>query len=328
LVALSAADPSPWWRGVWRRPEVRLVISLGILALLLTLFPVDQLWAAVRGVRPAVWLGCLAVFVAGHAVGAWKWRLLISMGGARAPYGSVFRIYFAGLFANLFLPSIAGGDVVRAGLAMRGSERKNVVVLGSVLDRLFDTLALVILVLVGSGLSEASLAPSERNLVLAIGASVPLAALIVAVSLALPLPAWVPAAAHAIRDKLRGAMRYFVRHIGTALVAFTLSVAIQALFVGVAATVGRDCGIDLPLAVWLFVWPLAKLVAMAPVSLGGLGVREAALALLFGRFGVPAAQAVGVGLLWQTLIVAAGLFGGLFYAMGRRVVPSPDAETS
>ena len=33
-------------------------------------------------------------------------------------------------------------------------------------------------------------------------------------------------------------------------------------------------------AVWLLAWPLAKLIALAPVSLGGIGVREVALATL------------------------------------------------
>lgn len=328
MVSLNAAGDTSRWRGAWRRPEVRLVFSLTVLAILLFWLPVEQLWDTIRGVRPAVWLGCLGLLLAGHAVGSFKWGLLISLGGPRLPYGSAVRFYFAGLFANLFLPSITGGDVVRAGLAMRGSERKKIVVAGSVVDRLIDTLALVVLVMVGSALSSASLATFERRLVIAIGTAVPLVALAAAAVAVIPLPGWIPAGLHGLREKLRKALGFAAQHAGTVLFAFGVSLAIQFLFVGLAATLGRECGIDLPLAAWLFAWPLAKLLAMAPVSLGGIGVREAALAVLLGRFGVPTALAVGVGLVWDTIQISSGLFGGLFYATVRRAAPRPGAEVS
>jgi len=48
-------------------------------------------------------------------------------------------------------------------------------------------------------------------------------------------------------------------------------------------------------------------------------VREAALAVLLSRFGVPGSAAVGVGLLWETILIAGGLLGGLAYALTRRL---------
>jgi glycosyltransferase 2 family protein len=58
------------------------------------------------------------------------------------------------------------------------------------------------------------------------------------------------------------------------------------------------------------VWPLSKLAALVPITLGGLGVREATLAALLVPFGVPPAVGVVAALLWQTVLITGGLFAG------------------
>jgi len=68
----------------------------------------------------------------------------------------------------------------------------------------------------------------------------------------------------------------------------------------------------LPLRVWLFAWPLAKLAAVLPLTQGGMGVREAALVALLAPFGASGALVLASGLVWEGVIVAGGLISGLF----------------
>ena len=78
----------------------------------------------------------------------------------------------------------------------------------------------------------------------------------------------------------------------------------------------HNIGVDIPLAAWFLVWPLSKLAALVPISLGGLGVREATLAALLVPFGIAPALGVVTALLWQTVLLAGGLFaGGLWWLM-------------
>lgn len=42
-------------------------------------------------------------------------------------------------------------------------------------------------------------------------------------------------------------------------------------------------GLEVSTSAWLLAWPLAKIVALVPASLGGIGVREVALAVFGGR---------------------------------------------
>jgi len=59
--------------------------------------------------------------------------------------------------------------------------------------------------------------------------------------------------------------------------------------------------------------------SLMPISLGGLAVREASLATLLLPFGVPAAQAIVCSLLWQTVMIAGGLLGGLVWLILSRI---------
>jgi uncharacterized membrane protein YbhN (UPF0104 family) len=55
---------------------------------------------------------------------------------------------------------------------------------------------------------------------------------------------------------------------------------------------------------------MAKLSALVPVTQGGLGVREAALAGLLAPFGVEPVLAVAAGLAFQAVVITGGLAGG------------------
>jgi uncharacterized membrane protein YbhN (UPF0104 family) len=85
----------------------------------------------------------------------------------------------------------------------------------------------------------------------------------------------------------------------------------QGGFVLLNAAFGRALGIDVPWSVWFLVWPLAKIAGMLPISLGGLGVRDATLAALLALFGVPAALGLVAGLAWQSVVLVGGLLGGV-----------------
>ena len=69
---------------------------------------------------------------------------------------------------------------------------------------------------------------------------------------------------------------------------------------------------------WFLVWPLAKVASLLPISLGGLAVREATLAALLVPFGVRPSAGVAVSLVWQSVLIAGGLMGGLLWLALRK----------
>ena len=307
---------------------VRLAASVVLLAVLFQIVPWSQVRAHASRLPFGTWLAILAIFVGGHLLGVVKWRTLVNACRARVPMRDAIRAYFAGLFANLYLPSIIGGDVLRGALIGRGSGRPEAAVLGGIADRLLDIATMG--VLIGGGLlasrqaipGAAGQAVTAMVLVGVVGAG-----LFLPLAVRRPLNRWPRKARRPIGRSLV-ALRRLSRSPGSATLAMVLSLAIQALFVLLNAWIGRAIGIDVPLGVWFIAWPLAKLVALLPVSIGGLVVREAALAGVLNQFGVPLALGAVAGLLWQTVNFSGGLLGGaIWWALGvRRVaVDGPGA---
>ncbi len=133
-------------RQLWRQPSSRIAISVLILGCLLAQLPLAELCGTISQVSPQYWAFALAVFVLCHVLASLKWRLLANLGRREVSVFTAVRCHFAGLFANLFLPSLAGGDVVRAGLAIAATGEKEGVILGSLLDRFLDICGLVFMV--------------------------------------------------------------------------------------------------------------------------------------------------------------------------------------
>ena len=287
---------------------LRLSVSAAILTGLVAWLPWTELTGAIRRVSPALWGLTVLAFLAGHALSALKWSWLLAACGAHARLKGVLRAHGAGLAGNLFLPSLVGGDVIRAGLAARGGEVERVAV-GTVADRALDTAALFVLIAFG-----ALFLPTVPGA--AVGRLLPGLLIVLGLGAFFAMIAWLwvrgrlPRRLQQPAARVRQASFALLRHPGRTLAAGLGAVAVQAAFVLLAVLLGRAMGLTLPLAAWFVLWPLAKLAALVPVSLGGIGVREVAWSALAAPFGVAPSLAVAVALVWDTVLVAGGLAAG------------------
>lgn len=292
---------------------LKVAVSLTLLTIILIILPWSDVWASLSRLSTGVWLGVLGGFLAGHLVGVFKWRLFVNAGRAALKPMDAALCYSAGLFANLCLPTIVGGDVLRAALAGRLSRRTEAAIWGGVMDRITDISALAVLITIGGIASRGSL-PGWGSTVLTVLVVVGIAGTLIFLPLIFrrPLNRW-PARFRRPIGRSLVALRRLIRRPAIGATGFVMSLTIQGGFVLLNAWLGRAIGIDLPLAVWFFAWPLAKIAGLIPISLGGLAVREASLAAILLPFGVPAARAVVCSLLWQTVLIVGGLAGGLVW---------------
>jgi len=306
--------------GIWKKPYMRIIVSLLILTILFVTLPIVEIWHALRKVSLHIWILILAAFLMGHIAGAVKWSLLVNSRDKILPLSLAFRYYFAGLFANLCLPSLVGGDVIRAGMAIRFNNDKESVILGGLLDRVLDLTALGIIILVGTAFSPVMLALKSRNILLILFLFILFCILFFAFLLFMPLFKSMPKFMHDAVIRIRYILDCLISKPQRIMTGFVIAILMQGGFVLLNMMLGSAIGIHLPVSVWFLAWPLAKLSAMIPVSMGGLGVREAALGALLVGFGVPFTSSVGLGLLWQTILIAGGVLGGIFYLLsGGRV---------
>lgn len=305
----------------------RVCVSALALIVLLFLVPVGDLIAKIAGVSPALWAAVLVAFLLGHAASAAKWRWMI---GGDISYPRALKAHFAGLAANLALPGVAGGDIVRAGLVMKGSGRKTALAVGSLADRLIDTASLIFIAAIGAiwlG-ARGGVDPIGLGVAAALTAAVgffgvifirPLAGLI----RRLPPRGKIGDVASDVADAFENLSAKPGVLVGCALMSF----GVQFAFALLNGLIAQDLGAGTSLSSWVFAWPLAKLIATLPISFGGLGVREASLAGLMTPLGYPAAGVVAASLVWQTIQYAAGGIGALAQMAGRNSTPAA-AETN
>lgn len=302
---------------------IRAAGSALVLGLLFWFLP----WRAIVEGFQRVPLGLMpwviALFMLGHVVAAAKWWMLLDRG---LPFILALQAHFAGLAANLGLPGAAGGDAVRAGLAHVSMQDGPRMAAGSVADRLIDTLGLACLSVIGLGLLQgrggnAGVAVQVVALVLVITAGVMFAFPGI---VARVWGIWPKLPGRSLALKLAEAFGALGRKPVVLIAALLISMAVQVLFIYLAVQLAEAVGVQVPMAAWLFAWPLAKIIAVLPISLGGLGVREASLAALLVPFGADAAQVVASGLVWQAVLYVSGAIGAVVLAIsGVRLRANP-----
>lgn len=321
---LDAPEPKKKWPGGALQALLHYGGSALALFLLFHFLPGRQVWAALRSLPTRLWLAVLAGYLGGHCIGIAKWRRIMNLAGAGLNVPQAARCYFAGLFGSLFLPSVIGGDLVRAGLALRLSRSKAGVLLGSFLDRIIDFAALAILAFTGALLVPGALDERSRRIFFLLGGVAVLgAATIAAVMAILPVKKF----SYRMRRRmvrLRRAGRSTMQQPGRVFSNLGLALVAQLIFIYLIVQLAEACGLNLQFGIWLFAWPLAKLSAALPVTQGGIGVREAALAALLLPFAAPAVLTVAAGLAWEAIMVGGGLISGaLSLLLGRTFARTP-----
>jgi uncharacterized protein (TIRG00374 family) len=308
----AALSPASTTRG-WLLTAARWIAALAVFAILFHFLPLHTLRAAIARVPPARFLIVLGLYLCAHCVGVLKWRMVVNAAGAQLDLATSAQCYFGGLFGTLFLPSIVGGDVVRLAVGIRKSPRPTAVLAGNVADRFLDVAAQGGLVLAGLLLLPGSLPASLREK--ALGYLFLLAAIVLLGATAGYLVFRAAIAKGPVRwrrrvVRLRQSLRAVKNQPGVLVVGWTLGTLIQFSFLILTALLAISCGLTLPLRVWLFAWPLAKLAAVLPLTQGGMGVREAALVALLAPFGAPGALVLAAGLIWEAVIFSGGLLSG------------------
>ena len=298
------------------------------LALIFWFLPKEAILTGFSRLTPGVFFGVLAAFLACHVAAAFKWWMLMDRA---LPFAQALRAHFAGLAANLALPGAAGGDAVRAGLAHVALKDGPKVAAAAVGDRLIDMVGLAGLSLLGlvflSGRGNAALAYALAGIV--IGGAV------LALFIFPAVARWIwgrhpglPARGLGLR--LADAFGALGQRPGLLIFALILSAAIQAVLIWLSIRLAAPVGVDIPAAAWFFGWPIAKIIATLPLSLGGLGVRESSLAALLAPFGADPALVVASGLAWQAILYLAGALGALVLMLSggrlQAAAPNPSKE--
>ncbi len=290
--------------------RARLLGSVLLLGVLAWRLEWGRLGPAFAGLRLELWALAVLVYVLAQAASSLRWQLLAGALGFGGPWGRYFAHYFLGMFFNLVLPTSVGGDVVRAWYLSRAEGRRAAAFVSVLADRATGLVVLIALACTAALCAPMSLAPWLAWAVTGLGAATVLGVL------ALPLLPCAAARAPLGRAKLQRLVevgRACFARPGVLLAAGALGVVVQLANVVFVWLIGVGMGLEVPLAYYGVLVPLVALLTLLPVSVNGMGLREAGTVVLLAPLGVPAEQAVFLALLQFAAIGSASLLGGLFY---------------
>jgi uncharacterized membrane protein YbhN (UPF0104 family) len=299
-----AARASTWW---W----LRVAGSIAVVAILLTIIPLGEVIEAVRAVSPWVWGASVLVFVAGHAVNAAKLRLLIGTGAVTGE--ACLRAHFAAIAANLGLPGVAGGEVVRVSYLAPAAGTARVT-MAALADRLIDFA--VLCAIAGAAAATAGLPPTLSGGLRSGGRWVALGLATVAIGVVLVRRRFRRADPG---RRLQAAWWSVLARPRSLAAAAALSAGVQTAFVLTNVWLGAQAGVTLGAAPWFLAWALSKVTVILPISLGGIGVREATLVSVLAAYGAPPDRVLAAGILWQGALITGSVLGFLgTQALGTR----------
>jgi uncharacterized membrane protein YbhN (UPF0104 family) len=274
-------------RDQWRRC-LRTATSGGITVAVLGLIVFDTMHhAMVQSLHavsvPLALLALIPALLIPVLGGLRWWIVLRGMGRPIAPVASLVELFSVANVVGQLLPSLAA-DGLRGWLAIRRGYRSTDVAQSIILERSGMTLALLGLLVATEPLLLARIGrPATTWLcpsLLGIGVG---AFVVMSLADKFGLGPW--RVSPAIQD-----MAATARHLtssGWGLAAFLLSLASQVNFVLLAALLGQTLGQPVSFLDCLAVIPLAIAATALPISLGGWGVREGTLVVVFGTMGVP-----------------------------------------
>src|SRR3954451_2175958 len=129
---------------------VRIIVSAGLLALLITKIPADDVQPKNTHTGTLLFLAFGLLFtLAGFVLSAWRWQRTFAVFDVRVPLRTLLGHYLAGQFVGNVLPSTIGGDVLRVSRAGKSTGTSDVAFASVVIERLSGFIVLPVLTFAG-----------------------------------------------------------------------------------------------------------------------------------------------------------------------------------
>jgi len=314
-----------------KKPYLRYALNIGISVLILgfifTQVSIAQITGSLRAADLALVLLSCALGVLSLILSAWRWGMLLEYLGQTHGFGLLCRLTFTAFFYNNFLPGGVAGEVARVAMlppADAGMDRQTHltrITATVVTDRIVGMIGIMLLAFFGFVFSRDLLRDDRLSAVFVLLTLGLLAVFVVLFSrriqsrvktlFAAPLRILAP-----VRGPIRtmtDALFVYRDRYDVFFKTIPVSVAANICVVGYFFFLARSIDVDIGFFKLLLFVPFIEFVSTIPVSLSGVGIREATTILLFASQGVSAAQSIAVSLLTFVVLVVLGAIGAFFF---------------
>jgi uncharacterized protein (TIRG00374 family) len=301
---------------------LKLTLGLGLLIVILGQIGISNVFEQIRSATAGYLLMAVVFQVVAKIVWTSRWQTVLKLNNIQRSFWELLGLVHIGLFFNNFLPSAVGGDVIRGYYASNSKTALAKSYGALIIERTMGLLSLALMVVVAVlyVILDDAIQTSDILLVLAGIGSVFLFVFGVSLifwdgwhRLLTQIAKAFPSGAKSLED-LSGSLKMFRRVGWSARIRIMVtSVVLQIVAVLFYLACARSLGIATPVVVFFVIIPVAIVVAMLPISLNGLGIRETALVVLLVGQGLDEAQVGAFALLALAVSTVFALIGGIIY---------------
>ncbi|OGH98511.1 MAG: hypothetical protein A2104_05295 [Candidatus Melainabacteria bacterium GWF2_32_7] len=261
------------------------------------------------------------LYILGQLLSAYKWKLLAQIAGFQNKLKEYFDYYFIGMFFNLFLPTTVGGDITKCYYLAKGDSRKAPAVYSVLAERYTGVIVIVWMATIALFSPIGDPVPFEAKAFMGF-----MSLLTIIITPTFPylfLPymkkkKWVRTLLRDIKVYWANP-RIFVK-------ALYWSVLFHLLIIAIHVTIGQAMGINIPLAYYFILYPMAAMAGFIPIAFNGIGPREGTYIYFLSLIGIKSSTALAFGIYWFGIVLFSSLIGGIFYIKGKHTPPPEEFE--
>lgn len=321
----------------------RIAISFLLLLFLFRNIDKKALFDLIKSVDIRLLCVSGSIFFITHILGFFRWEMLLRAANIRLPLKRVVMSFAGGIFFNLFLPSTIGGDLVRSIDLAAHTKKTKEVVATVFLDRLSGFAGLVLLSVIAVTFGWEFV--QDKVVLLSVGIVVALLFMVLFVlfndaiylkanKLLQPMAISKEYSRYRVLfDKIRQSLRnlhqeihIFKKNKKVMAANLLMSFMIQIVAVVSFYFIGVALGLRISIIYYGVFLPLIGAITFLPISLGGLGLRDATTVYFFAKAGVSKYMALAMSLLNFSFVLICGSIGGIIYVLTvhhRRIQRNP-----
>jgi uncharacterized membrane protein YbhN (UPF0104 family) len=287
---------------------IKLLVSFFLLYTLISRVGYKTILDSVKGISPLIVISSSVIYIIATYVSAVRWRLLTF---SKLPTRKLFILYMIGSFFNTILPGIIGGDAVKAYYLYRETGNPGISMASVFMDRYVGFISLMLIALLALPFGLTYIKGTEIEYLFPTVVIAFVAGSIGFFRLRVGSGVKILREFYSFFDAYKKIKETSPVIIKTLLLSGIIQ--LMGMFSVYLITAGLNAPVPL-LSILLFI-PIIVTVSMLPLSISGLGIREAGFVILFGKIGIRPEVAMSISLLWFISVVLGSLPGLLFYVL-------------
>ena len=318
---------------------LRILIAAAALYLAARKVDLRQVTKILLGIRLWIFATGLGTYIAGQLIFVMRWCMLMRVQSVDIGYWAAVRLHFLGLFYNNCLPGSVGGDLLRAWYVTKHTEKKLEAALSVFVDRVVGVVGIALMAFFsywflpsegrspqfetkffGSNFLEGLIA--YKWFFVGSAAVVSFAAVVFVRSekgRGLSHRAFGLIRERGLEGlrKIRMAIHIYYRRKLALGYALLLTFACQGICIIGMWLIGKDMGVTAHIKYYFIFFPISWLLGALPISVGGAGIMELWLKMMFVRVcAVPENAAFALAFSQRILWIVGSLPGVVIHLIG------------